>query len=155
VTVYLVRHATAGTRNDLDPHDSERHLDERGRQQAMHIAEILADADIRFVASSPAPRCVETVGPLASARDLDVKLRDVLFEGSDLDEAWALLEKSARRAGDSLLCSHGDMIPELVRRAQLRGMEVPGKSGCSKGSIWAMEWDGHGFARGTYTPVKH
>jgi hypothetical protein len=33
-------------------------------------------------------------------------------------------------------------------------MDVPGKSGSSKGSVWALEWDTDRFVRGTYHPVK-
>ena len=53
-----------------------------------------------------------------------------------------------------MLCSHGDVIPDLVRRAQGRGLLVPGKSGCAKGSVWTLQhWDGSGFATGIYTPI--
>jgi broad specificity phosphatase PhoE len=154
MTVYLVRHATAGTRDHADPKDHERHLDEHGLRQARLLTELLADADITWIASSPAPRCTETVEPLASKRSLDVKPRQALHESSDIDDAWELLEKAARRTGDVVLCSHGDIIPDLIRRAQLRGMHVPGKSGCSKGSVWALEWDTDRFVHGVYTPVK-
>jgi 8-oxo-dGTP diphosphatase len=154
VTVYLVRHASAGRRNDFDPHDDARHLDANGRVQAAKLAILLGDHRISWVAASPAVRCVETVEPLASELGLEVKRRRSLFEGADLDEAWTLLEKAASRGGDAVLCSHGDVIPELIRRAQGRGMEVPGKAGCSKGSCWALDWDGERFTRGTYTPVK-
>ena len=154
VTVFLVRHATAGTRNHADPKDHERHLDENGRHQASMLIDLLADAKITWIASSPSPRCTETVEPLAAARSLEVKPREALHESSDIDDAWDLLEKAARRKGDVVLCSHGDIIPDLIRRAQLRGMDVPGKSGCSKGSVWALEWDTDRFVRGTYTPVK-
>ena len=47
------------------------------------------------------------------------------------------------------------MIPDVIRRAQLRGMHVPGKSGSSKGSAWTLRhWDGERFATGLYTPIK-
>jgi phosphohistidine phosphatase SixA len=154
VTVYLVRHASAGARNVANPYDSERVLDDGGRAQAELLAELLGDRQVTRVISSPALRCVQTVEPLADALGVPVEQHEALREGSDLEPAWALLEWAAAQPGDVVLCSHGDLIPELIRRAQLRGMEVPGRSGSSKGSVWALRWDGERFAEGTYTPVK-
>ncbi len=154
MTVFLVRHASAGTRNGSDPGDHTRRLDATGDRQAAMLVELLVDAPLVWVASSPARRCIETVEHLAATRDLKVAVRDELFEGSDIKVAWRLLESAARLDGDAVLCSHGDVIPELVRRAQLRGMEVPEKSGCSKGSCWALEWDGERFTKSRYTPLK-
>ena len=151
MAVHLVRHASAGTRNELDPGDHERHLDERGHRQAEAIADRLADAVVTWIASSSADRCIETMGPLAAARGLDVLVTHELFEGADTDRAWELLARAADLDGDAVFCSHGDVIPDLIRRAQLRGMEIPGKSGCGKGSCWTLTgWDGERFARGDY-----
>jgi broad specificity phosphatase PhoE len=154
VTVYLVRHGSAGRRDLADPLDADRRLDETGRRQAAELVPLLDGAELVLVATSPAMRCVETVEPLAAARSLPVEREDALGEGTELAEAWKLLTRTAALGGDAVLCSHGDVIPELIRRAQGRGMEVPGKAGCSKGSCWALEWDGERFTRGTYTPVK-
>jgi len=152
--VYLVRHASAGDRRSGDPADVARPLDRKGHRQAEGLADLLAASPLVWIASSPATRCVETVGVVAARRSLAVEPLDGLYEGTDLDDAWAILADAASRDGDTLLCSHGDVIPELIRRAQLRGMEVPGKAGCSKGSCWTLTgWDGQRFARGTYTPV--
>lgn len=149
-------------RDDADPHDVERHLDEVGRLQAERIAEALgggavpdpldalAAPSVARILSSPAPRCVETVGPLAARLGLDITEAAALLEGGGLEPAWDLVESTALADGDSVLCSHGDLIPELIRRARLRGMLVPTKSGCSKGSIWALSWDGDRFETGTY-----
>jgi 8-oxo-dGTP diphosphatase len=154
VTVFLVRHASAGHRKDTDPADAARRLDRTGHIQAKMLVDHLADAPISWIASSPALRCVESVEPLAATRGLEVVTRVELFEAAEIDDAWNLLEKAAHLKGDAVLCSHGDVIPELLRRAQLRGMEMPDRSGCSKGSCWSLEWDGERFTRGVYTPLK-
>lgn len=153
VSIYLVRHGSAGRRNDQDNGDTARHLDEVGLRQALQISEILSDSAITEVRSSPAARCVETVSPTAQHHRCTVHLEDALFEGSDIDAAWKILEDLARARVNAVLCSHGDLIPELIRRAKGRGMEVPGKSGSSKGSIWTLQWNDGGFDRGSYQPV--
>lgn len=115
---------------------------------------LLAQHDIGWVMSSPALRCVETVSPLATACEIDIEESHDLYEGSDVERSWALLEIAAKRDDDVVLCSHGDVIPELVRRAQHRGMNVPGKAGCSKGSIWSLDWVDDHFVHGEYTPTR-
>ena len=162
VTIYLVRHASAGVRNDADPHDDDRPLDTDGLLQAVQLADWLRHEPVRRIVTSPYLRCRQTVGPLAEALGLTVDVDDLLGEGTRVDDSWGLLADVAGApgadgsAGDAVvLCSHGDVIPDLVRRAQGRGMLVPGKSGCAKGSAWILQhWDGEAFATGVYTPVR-
>ncbi|MFM7062899.1 MAG: SixA phosphatase family protein [Actinomycetes bacterium] len=162
MTVYLVRHASAGVRNDADPHDDDRPLDPDGGRQAEQLAEWLRHEPVRRVVTSPFLRCRQTVVPLAAALGLAVEVDDRLGEGTPVEIAWALLAELAGTPGADgaggdavVLCSHGDVIPDLVRRAQGRGMLVPGKSGCAKGSAWILQhWDGEAFATGVYTPVR-
>ena len=155
--LYLVRHGSAGVRNDHDPLDVERHLDPTGHRQAAHLARRLApigtEAPIpRRVLTSPAARCAETIAPLAASAGVELEVDGRLVEGTDVDIAWSLVDELVDAGDDAVLCSHGDVIPELVRRAKGRGMSVPGKGGCSKGSIWTLAWDGERFDVGTYEP---
>lgn len=151
MTVYLVRHASAGERDESNPDDNLRPLDRKGRAQAQAIAEFLVDSPVVWVATSPATRCIETVGPLCADLGIEAEVRPDLFEGSGIDSTWALVEKGASLDGDAVLCSHGDVIPELVRRAQQRGAMIVGPSGWSKGSVWILDgWDGQRFATGTF-----
>lgn len=154
MTIYLVRHGSAGSRNEVDPHDLERRLDDIGHRQAEMLADVLADTPIDEVRSSAAPRCVETVGPLAAAHGLDVQTDSALLEGTRIEDSWALVTTLAAAGRDAVLCSHGDVIPEILRRAQLRGMKIPGPSGCSKGSLWTLEWGDGSFNSARYQPVK-
>lgn len=152
MTVYLIRHASAGSRNELDPADRERPLDATGRVQARKLTDWLRHAAIDRILTSPYPRCVQTVEPLAEATGIQPELCDWLGEQAPIEQSWKVLEEAA--ASTTVVCSHGDVIPELIRRAQLRGMHVPGKSGAAKGSVWTLEhWDGERFATGVYTPI--
>jgi 8-oxo-dGTP diphosphatase len=151
MTVYLVRHASAGERDESNPDDALRPLDRKGRAQAQAIAEFLVDSPVVWVATSPATRCVETVAPLCEDLGIEPEVRADLFEGHDIDTTWPLVEKGAALDGDAVLCSHGDVIPDLVRRAQQRGMRIVGPSGWSKGSVWVLDgWDGQRFSTGTF-----
>lgn len=155
MTIYLVRHGSAGVRRNGDPTDTERHLDDVGLAQSQAVAALVtADepdpAPITAVMSSPAARCSETVAPLAVTLGLEVVLEPRLFEGTSIDEAWSLVEGLAAAGRSAVLCSHGDVIPEVIHRARGRGMEVHGRSGSQKGSVWSLQWDGEHFASGTY-----
>ena len=152
MTTYLVRHDSAGSRDDADPDDHQRALDDVGRLQAEKLAAWLQHEPISRIVASPYLRCVQSVEPLAAACGLEVEQADRLAEGTSIERSWKLLAQVAE--GTAVLCSHGDVIPDLVRRAQGRGMLVPGKSGCAKGSVWTLQhWDGQGFATGIYTPI--
>lgn len=152
MTTYLVRHASAGLRNDADPSDEERPLDDTGIVQATKLASWLRHEPITTIVTSPYLRCRQTVVPLAQALGLEVQTDDALGEGTPIERSWKLLSSIAD--GTAVLCSHGDVIPDLIRRAQLRGMHVPGKSGCAKGSVWTLQhWQDDAFATGIYTPI--
>ncbi|HTN79286.1 MAG TPA: histidine phosphatase family protein, partial [Acidimicrobiales bacterium] len=73
----LIRHALPIRREDVDgPADPE--LSEEGRDQAVHMAEWLADERIDAVYSSPMQRARETAAPLAEIHGLDVVIDDEL-----------------------------------------------------------------------------
>jgi broad specificity phosphatase PhoE len=137
VPVFLVRHGSAGSRDEDDPYDLCRSLDAKGRAQALVLADVLSTHPVHRVLSSEAPRCQQTVGPLADRLGLTVEVDSALTEGADIEDAWALVERCSGTPA-TVLCSHGDVIPMVLRRAQLRGMVIPGKAGCAKGSIWMV-----------------
>ncbi|MEX0769059.1 MAG: phosphoglycerate mutase family protein [Microthrixaceae bacterium] len=152
MTSYLVRHGSAGHRDNFNTDDHDRTLDENGLAQAEKLSDWLRHSPITQILSSPYPRCVQTIEPLARALNLPIQLHEALAESADVDKSWKLLTKAG--ATTAVFCSHGDVIPDLIRRAQLRGLHIPGKSGCAKGSVWTLDhFDGTKFVTGVYTPI--
>jgi 8-oxo-(d)GTP phosphatase len=78
--ITLVRHGSAGDRDEWEGDDGLRPLDERGRRQAGQLVDLLAGYKLDRIFSSPAIRCVQTVEPLAEARGLDIEIRSELSE---------------------------------------------------------------------------
>jgi len=157
MTLYIVRHGSAGRRNGADPGDTERHLDPKGQRQAAMVADHLCAEPVDAVLSSPLPRCVQTVEPLAAALGLEVVVEPRLAEGTDIDRAWKVIEETVEGLSGkaAVLCSHGDVIPEIIRRNESRGMRVPGVSGFAKGSVWALHgWDGSRFTKGSWNKLR-
>ena len=137
--LHLVRHADAGNRGAWVDDDFERPLDDHGRSQAEAIAVALAERPVRRILSSPYVRCVDTVAPLGRVLGLPVEASDELAEGSYVAEALELLGSLAAAEGDSVLCSHGDVIPGVLWVLAQYGLEIPDRGRCKKGSIWELE----------------
>ena len=140
--VFVVRHAHAISRGSWDgDNDLDRPLSARGRRQVAGLMKLLTEEPIRRVLSSPAVRCVDSVEPLAQKLGLTVKRRDELLEGVPPSDALELLRDAASRRGDSVICCHGDLVPEVLRWATRQGAALEGGDRWAKGSTWVLEWD--------------
>ncbi len=137
--LHLVRHADAGNRGAWVGDDFERPLDDVGQMQAEAIGAALAERPVRRILSSPAVRCVDTVAPLGRALGLPVEASDELAEGSHVADALNLLGSLAAAEGDSVLSSHGDVIPGVLWVLSQHGLDIPDLGRCKKGSIWELE----------------
>ena len=137
--LHLVRHADAGNRGAWVGDDFERPLDDHGQMQAEAIAVALAERPVRRILSSPYVRCVDTVVPLGRALGLPVEASDTLAEGSYVADAIDLLGSLAGAEGDSVLCSHGDVIPGVLWVLSQYGLDIEDLGRCKKGSIWELE----------------
>jgi 8-oxo-dGTP diphosphatase len=142
VSILLTRHAKAGSRSVFGGDDHERPLIDKGRAQADGLVAVLSEFRIQRVLSSSYLRCIQTVTPLAAALGLVVEVDERLVEGSPFEPVLELLD---RLPDDSLLCSHGDVIPALVDALERRGMEVFGFRDSRKGATWVLERDSTGF----------
>lgn len=136
MTLLLVRHGSAGDREQWSGDDRLRPLDERGRRQAEGLVELLAEFEVTRVVSSPYVRCVETVRPLAAARGLAVEEREELAEGAG-DAAVRFI--ASLRPG-AVACTHGDVVEAAVGAGQPK----------KKGSVWVLE-----VAGGRINPVRY
>jgi 8-oxo-(d)GTP phosphatase len=147
--LYLLRHAKAGDREDWTEDDLRRPLTRKGRRQAEALVETFGDLPLDRVISSPYDRCVQTVRPIAIARRLPVEEHALLAEGAPLPAVIAFLHELS---GAVLLCSHGDVIPAVVRHLAERGAPPADREGWKKGSTWVLERDGGLFTSARYVP---
>jgi 8-oxo-dGTP diphosphatase len=136
VTIYLVRHAKAGSRKAWSGDDALRPLSKAGRAQARAIAKSLAKADITRIVSSPYVRCRETVEPLAERLGLEVTPADELAEGASLTDALRLVEKVSDE--NVVLCSHGDVIGALLHHYAQMGVPLD-TDRLEKASVWVLD----------------
>ena len=150
MTLFLARHAKARERSTWAGDDDLRPLNEQGREQAHRIAALLADTALEAVSSSPSVRCIETVQPLAQVRGLQVNADDALAEGN-ARKAIALVESLV--AVDALLCTHGDVIPDVLQTLSDSGMQMTDSLRWQKGSLWVLHTTDGRFQRASYIPA--
>jgi 8-oxo-dGTP diphosphatase len=143
VPLYLIRHAKAGNRHDWEGSDWTRPLTKKGRRQALHLKERLDGVAVPRVLSSPYVRCTQTVEPIAFSRDLAVEATAVLAERSSFEHVVELLEQVPDH---TVLCSHGDVIPDTIAALFRRGMEVVSPVDWRKGATWVIHRTTDGFS---------
>lgn len=137
MTVYLVRHADAGSRAKWTSADELRPLVPNGRYQAADLVTVLGELGIAQIFSSPYRRCIETVAPLGAALGIPVFIDDALAEGPG-GPALKLLRSLS--ADNVVLCSHGDIIPSLLEALEREdGLMVGSDARCQKASTWIVE----------------
>ena len=133
MAVLLVRHANAGDRDKWDAPDDLRPLTAKGEAQADGLVGALASLAVTRVLSSPYLRCSQTVSPLAAARGLTVEPCDELAEGEGR-AALALARSLLGAPGYTVLCTHGDVVEEV-----LDGLGVRREDDTRKGATWALD----------------
>jgi len=136
VPIYLVRHARAGKRREWHDNDALRPLESDGVRQAVAIASRIADRGLSALLSSPILRCVQTLEPLSLRTGLPIVADDRLTEGAD--PLFCVRWMTDLEDG-TVMCSHGDVIPDVVDALIRRGMRVQGDATVSKGCVWTIE----------------
>ena len=144
MSIFVVRHAKAGSRHEWDgDDDTQRPLTKPGRRQAQALTERFAGVAVSGLWSSPYLRCVQTIEPLAAAQGLAIVTDERLGEGAPLT---GILELFQRLADGAVLCSHGDVIPDLLDALVRRGTHVTTIPDWRKAAVWVLDApdaDGH------------
>lgn len=152
VKLYIVRHADAGSRSAWTGDDERRPLSRKGRRQAAGLVDVLAGAEVTRLVSSPSLRCVETLDPAAARLGLTVETDRRLAEGGRGDEALALAEELLRGDDVGALCSHGDVIPDLLSELKIRGVAFHHDLTWPKGSAWVLSGNGATWTDARFVP---
>lgn len=117
-----LRHGKAAPRGDWDGPDATRPLTARGvKQAAADVPTITAWRPKRIV-TSDAVRCVATVAPLVAATGVKPRRepsisQDAYEEGRG--DVRGVVGKRVRSRKTAVLCSHGPVLPEIMREIAL------------------------------------
>jgi len=143
--VLLVRHASAGSRTRWEGDDRARPLDDIGWRQATELVRLLSRFEVETVVAADFVRCTQTVEPLADALGLKVVAEAVFSEvgysGHETD-AVARIRELGASLETAVVCSQGDVIPDLLQRlAAEDDVDLP-DAATKKGSVWALNFEG-------------
>ena len=94
-------------------------------------------------------RCVQTLEPAATKLGVEVELSDALAEGAAARGALKLV--SEHFDDDVALCSHGDVLGDLLDHYASQGIELHGDR-VEKASIWVLQVKDADVRRATYLP---
>ena len=145
-SVLLVRHASAGDREKWAGDDRDRPLDDTGWQQAQDLVRLLARFEIQQIVSADYARCVQTVAPFAEAVGLSIDEDDLFSEEgypAHEQEASHLVRKLGESLTTTVVCSQGDVIPDLLTRLAVEDhVDLPDPLPKKKGSVWVLTFDG-------------
>jgi broad specificity phosphatase PhoE len=133
----LVRHADAGHKGSWTGPDVLRPLSPTGRRQAEGLVVRLEDYPVERILCSPSLRCIQTVQPLAADRFLEIEPLPAL--GVDAGPADMLGVFWDRTLRNTVLCTHGETIGELLRRLAADGLTVTDPLDWPKGSTWLLQ----------------
>lgn len=136
MALYLIRCAKAVSRNSWNGPDQDRSLIAAGRAQADTLADWLGAVSISHVLSSPYRRCVDTVGPLAAVRDLEVEQLSSLAPSHDVQLILAWIRALPDH---SVLCTHGRVITRVMEILTRQGVELQGRADWRRGATWVIE----------------
>jgi len=148
---YVVRHAKAGSRSHWSGDDRKRPLSKKGEQQAQALVKVFRDLPIADIFSSPYLRCIQTVEPLAAARGRKVQASSSLSEGRGTSGLYTFFEDP--NLGNAVLCTHGDLMWELVEDLTNRRVLPAFKEAFDKGSTWVVEVEGGSPVGARYIPA--
>ena len=148
-TIYLLRHghSTANAKSILAGRDASVSLSPRGIEQAQAVMQELGDRKFEKIYSSPMPRCLETLRPLAGKSKLKIEKDGGLIEMEYGDWSGKKLLMLSRKkmwseiqARPSLVrFPNGESFLEMQGRAleSVKSLAIPGAEilVCSHGDV--------------------
>jgi 8-oxo-dGTP diphosphatase len=150
-SLYLIRHAEAGHREEWGDPDHLRPLTKDGWRQANALVELFAEQLFTRLVSSPYVRCVQTLEPMAQSRGLPVETADALAEGRSAGETFQLM-LAVCGDGPAALSTHGDIVENVLDDLQRRGASIEGPLELQKGSTWILGVSDGEFESARYIP---
>ncbi|MDD4865775.1 MAG: NUDIX hydrolase [Mycobacterium sp.] len=140
-SVLVVRHGTAGRKSRFEGNDALRPLDKRGRAQAEALVGQLMAFGATDVYAADRLRCHQTVEPLAAELGVPVHNEPALTEESYAKNAKRGRQRVlqiAAQPGTPVICTQGEVVPDLIAWWCARYGLKPGGSGNRKGSTWVL-----------------
>ena len=111
---------------------------------------LLRATGVTRLASSPYRRCTQTLDPLGAMLGIPVEADERLAEGAGGEQALALADELRKEPEAAVVCSHGDVIPELLRILKATTARFRDPFIWPKASTWVITWDGDRWSKARY-----
>ena len=119
MTIYFLRHASAGKKVLDEKKDEHRPLDEDGILQARYIGRMLANLDVRVehIISSPLKRAMQTASLVANelAFEERIELKDALRPEANFEQFQAMLAHY-RKSEAVIVVGHNPSFTEFLSK---------------------------------------
>jgi 8-oxo-dGTP diphosphatase len=152
-TILLVRHARAGKKEQWSGDDALRPLDPVGVGQARRISAVAPCYGPVRIASADLLRCADSVRcvslQLGVAIDIEPKLGSEAYR-NDPQATLGWVREQIAAGGTSLLCSQGEVIPDLISRLAGAGARQLRRPPSRKGSMWMLSFAGEQLIAADY-----
>jgi 8-oxo-(d)GTP phosphatase len=139
MTIWVIRHGSAGRKRDWPGDDDLRPLDALGYNQAETVASVLVHRTPRRLFASPTRRCVDTLVPLARRLRLEPRPCESLRVGGFPDGLLALL---ARAVPGDVVSTHGEVLRPALRELRDQGAVTGDHDDdelLAKGCVWELD----------------
>jgi broad specificity phosphatase PhoE len=94
---------------------------------------------------------VQTVEPTARALGVPVETTKELEEGAGAERAIRLIKQQSGK--QIVLCTHGDVVEELLERLVEQGIVPRARANAEKGSTWVLQEKGGTITGAKYLPA--
>ncbi|MFB2582508.1 NUDIX domain-containing protein [Herbiconiux sp. P15] len=126
--IIALRHAKATPPYQFAGTDAERPLTERGLVQARLIAPSLQAFSPQKLVTSTARRCRQTVAPVGKLLGIEPKTTALISQESyeeGTSDVREIVGKRVRKRVSAVICSHGPVLPDIVREVALATGTAP------------------------------
>ena len=154
-TVLLVRHGRAGSKKHWKADDLLRPLDPTGLVSSERLAEVAACYQPSRVLSAEPVRCLQTSQPTAARLGVPVEVEPMLGKsgaGNGSRAAVRLVRSLLAEGKPAMVCSQGEVIPDLIHGLAEGGEVRLGTLNARKGSMWALSFADGRLVDADYLP---
>jgi phosphohistidine phosphatase len=145
MNLYILRHASAGTRRPNPKQDEKRPLDKEGRQYILQLASVLNAFNLTFdlILSSPLKRCLQTASLIAneSGYDARIQMARSLAPGGNYADFHKLLQ-DCHDVDNVLVVGHNPTLTQFLGTLILpAGSRTPATVRLRKGSMARVDME--------------
>ena len=139
MNLFILRHASAGTRRTNPLLDVKRPLDKEGKRHCLHLAHVLNALNMQFdlIVSSPLKRCLQTASLIGTETGYEAQIlhSKALAPSATLKDFHALLKECAH-AENLLIVGHNPNLTTFLGALLVpAAAAVPARIRLRKGSL--------------------